>query len=181
MFNTTKKILANQLLSPNVEDVKLKLQETKVDYLNLLKLTRNKLNQLYKFIAEGYQSVLRLRIPILNFHNIYSLQSVNRTTYLGETDTFLEQAVQNISVDMEVAISNILDYISDLMKKDLLAVEGMQLLTHFFSFKWHFIIVWQRFCEPARLRIAYCLSVSASVVPWFRVLSATSCLQACNQ
>ncbi len=26
-------------------------------------------------------------------------------------------------------------------------------------------IVWQRFCEPARLRIAYCLSIYASVIP----------------
>ena len=33
------------------------------------------------------------------------------------------------------------------------------------------LVVWQRFCEPARLRIAYCLWMCACV---FRVLSATS-------
>ncbi len=39
------------------------------------------------------------------------------------------------------------------------------------------LIVWQRFCEPARLRIAYFLSVCVSVLPLFRVLFATPCLQ----
>ncbi len=43
----------------------------------------------------------------------------------------------------------------------------------------HIIIVWQRFCEPARLRIAYCPWVRVFRV--FRVLSATSDWRGWNQ
>ncbi len=123
-FNNTKKSLGNQLLSSSVEDVKTKLQETKVDYLSLLKITRNKLNQLYKFIAEEYQRVFKLEIPILNFYNIYMLQSVNKTSDLGNSDKFLELSVQNISESMEETITSVLQYISQLTKEELSFVEG---------------------------------------------------------
>ena len=123
-FNNTKMSLSNHLLSSNVGYIKSKLQGTKVHYLSLLKTTRNKFNQLFKFISEEYRQVFRLEIPILNFYNIYTLQSVKNAFALGNSDKFLEYSLQNISESMEETVTSVLQYISQLVTEELSFVGG---------------------------------------------------------